>query len=210
MGEGLRDRKKRLTRQALADAALDLVAERGLDGITVEDIAAAAGVSARTFFNYFATKEEALLGPDPDAGPRLARRILGQPAELTPVAVLRAALLAELAEETAGRDEWLRRMRVIEQNPVLLPKVFAAGEQVERHMVRALAERTGHAETDAHPMLLAAAANTAFRVAAWRWASWPAARDAPPLTDLIAEAFDLLASGFALPKTPHHRSDEER
>ncbi|GAA2677561.1 TetR/AcrR family transcriptional regulator [Actinosynnema pretiosum subsp. pretiosum] len=206
----MRDRKKRLTRQALADAALDLVAERGLDGITVEDIAAAAGVSARTFFNYFATKEEALLGPDPDAGPRLARRILGQPAELTPVAVLRAALLAELAEETAGRDEWLRRMRVIEQNPVLLPKVFAAGEQVERHMVRALAERTGHAETDAHPMLLAAAANTAFRVAAWRWASWPAARDAPPLTDLIAEAFDLLASGFALPKTPHHRSDEER
>lgn len=85
MGEGLRDRKKRLTRQALADAALDLVAERGLDGITVEDIAAAAGVSARTFFNYFATKEEALLGPDPDAGPRLARRILDQPADLAPL-----------------------------------------------------------------------------------------------------------------------------
>ncbi|ATE55242.1 MULTISPECIES: TetR/AcrR family transcriptional regulator [Actinosynnema] len=210
MGEGLRDRKKRLTRQALADAALDLVTERGLDGITVEDIAAAAGVSARTFFNYFTTKEEALLGPDPDAGPRLARRILDQPADLAPLAVLRAALLAELAEETAGRDEWLRRMRVIEQNPVLLPKVLAAGEQVERHMVRALAERTGHAETDAHPMLLAASANTAFRVAAWRWASWPGAGDAPQLTDLIAEAFDLLACGFALPSPPHHRSDEER
>ena len=59
---GLRERKKALRRDALIATTRDFVGERGLDGVTVEDICAAVGVSPRTFFNYFATKEDAVLG----------------------------------------------------------------------------------------------------------------------------------------------------
>lgn len=59
---GLRERKKRERRDALVDAAQRLVRERGLDAVTVEDVCTEVGVSTRTFFNYFATKDDAVLG----------------------------------------------------------------------------------------------------------------------------------------------------
>ncbi|MFD1147267.1 TetR/AcrR family transcriptional regulator [Saccharothrix hoggarensis] len=194
--EGLRDRKKRRTRAALSRAAVRLVAERGLDQVTVEDISAAADVSPRTFFNYFAGKEDSVLCPDPDAGPRIRARVLAQPADLLAAAAVREALVAEVAAELADdRELWVQRMRVVQQHPVLLAKVFSGGEAVERDLVAGIAERVGLPADHLYPLLLGAAAGAAFRVAVVRWAGTEA-----PLPELLIEALDLIAQGLAQPQ----------
>src|SRR5258707_2001889 len=79
----LRERKKLATRRLLRRTALDLVAERGFAHVTVDDIAEAADVSPRTFFNYFPSKEAAIYGTDPDRAAalrdRVARQAPGEP-----------------------------------------------------------------------------------------------------------------------------------
>src|ERR1700710_2851370 len=77
---GLRERKKRATRQSLHSEALRLVAQRGFDEVTIEDIAAAADVSPRTFFNYFGSKEDVIVNPDPDRVERLRTLLAGHTA----------------------------------------------------------------------------------------------------------------------------------
>ncbi|GAA4419298.1 TetR/AcrR family transcriptional regulator [Actinokineospora soli] len=193
----LRDRKKRQTRTNLVRAALELVHERGLDQVTVEDIARAADVAPRTFFNYFPTKEDALVGPDPESGPRIRAGIVEAPAEHSPVEALRTALQSEIAELASDHKLWTLHIAVLERHPELLAKAFAGGGAAERHIVAGIAERTVAAETDTYPLLLAAAAGAAFRVALTRWSTLPAP---PAPADLLDEAFHLLAAGLPAPR----------
>src|SRR5580693_2832809 len=87
---GRRDRKKHATRQALRKAALELVAERGFAHVTVEDIAQAADVATRTFFNYFPSKESAVIGADPDRAAQMRVNLIARPSDESPIAALRA------------------------------------------------------------------------------------------------------------------------
>src|SRR5688572_19862544 len=89
MTTGLRERKKLATRLALHEAALRLVAERGLDAVSVDEIADRADVSPRTFFNYFSSKDDAVLGLDPEAPRRQADAFLARPADEPPAQALR-------------------------------------------------------------------------------------------------------------------------
>jgi len=197
----LRERKKLATRRALRRAAFELVTEHGFARVTVEDIAAAADVSPRTFFNYFPTKEAALFGADPDRitalRERVARLAPGQPAlaalRLVMVDDARAAAdeLTELGGDPVG---WLRRMKSAHTDPQLRAARAAQMAMTERAIAEGIAERLGtDPERDPYPGLLAATAAGVFRASISFWAG---TGGTVPLEHLIDQAFAALADGL--------------
>ena len=207
---GRRERKKLETRRALQDAALRLTLDHGLSKVTVEEIAEAADVSVRTFFNYFATKEDAIVGDDPDRPEQLRAAVLARPHGEQPLMSLRAVLV-EMAEQMMSDDDpWERRLRVIKTHPELLTAHLAAWSRLERVLVEAIAARTGtDPDEDLYPGVVVAAAVGANRVAALRWRgtrtrSGPSDVPARSLSALVGEAIDALATGLRAP-TPRTR-----
>ena len=95
---GLREQKKRQTRLAMHRAALELVAEHGLSAVTAQMIAQRAGVSTRTFFNHWPTKESAILGVIGDEGPRAVASLREKLAVMT----VRQALHSVMREGIAN------------------------------------------------------------------------------------------------------------
>ena len=194
---GLRDRKKLAARRALRAAAVRLVAERGLKNVTVEDIAQEADVSVRTFFNYYHSKEEAIVGPSPEVAAELRQALLARPADEPPLVALQSVLI-DLAVPYADRqDEWLLHMQVVRQEPSLLPSMLASFAAQERSLIEAVAERTGtHPDRDLYPALVAAAAIAAFRVAMTQWRSLEGERSLP---HLVEAAMAMVQAGMPPP-----------
>jgi AcrR family transcriptional regulator len=193
-GRGLRERKKADTRAALAAATVRLAVDRGWEHVTVEAVAAAADVSYRTFFNYFSSKEEALLQPGGPDQPRLSTRLRDVPADVAPLAAVRTAVRAELVELEADPIGLLERLTVLMSTPSLLPRLVEMSAADEREFALAVAERTGtDADADLLPVLLAAVVSAALRVSLLRW---QAQGGTTPLTELADEALDAVAAGL--------------
>ncbi len=193
---GLRERKKAATRLALHEAALRLVAERGLEAVSVDDIADRADVSPRTFFNYFSSKDEAVVGLDPSAAERQRADFLARPAGETPVQALRAVARRQAEEMAEEPQLWPLRLRVIETHPVLIGRLAATFGESERLLGAAVAERTGTTTDALYPTLLAAAGAAAMRAALHRWHVTGFTASLP---DLVDEAWELLAAGLPAP-----------
>jgi len=204
MGEArssLRERKKLATRRLLQKAALDLFAERGFSHVTVEDIAGAADVSPRTFFNYFPSKEAVLFGGDPDRAAELREGVAsGSPGKSALVALCAVltrdseAMADELRSLGGDPADWLRRMKVARVDPHVRAAHAAQMAMIERAIAEGLAARLGtDQETDPYPGVLAAAAVGVVRACLTFWAG---AGGATPLGQLIDEAFKALAAGF--------------
>ena len=197
----LRERKKLATRRSLRRVALDLVAERGFVHVTVEDIAEAADVSPRTFFNYFPSKEAALFGANPERVAALRERLVHEAPGQTALEALRVVLVGEaqaLAEELdeLGGDPafWLKRMKAAHVDPHLRAAQAAHLAMVERVVADALAERLGaDPEHDPYPVLLAGAAIGVMRATMTFWASSGGAMALAQLTDA---AYQALADGL--------------
>jgi AcrR family transcriptional regulator len=197
----LRERKKLATRRAIQRVALDLVAERGYSRVTVEDIAEAADVSPRTFFNYFPSKEAALIGADPERTERLRQRLVSEPANKSPLEALRSVMVEEirwLAEELAelGGEpaDWICRMKMAMVDPQLRAAQAAHMTQLEHAVVAGLAERLGtDPGRDPYPLLLASTAVGLMRAVISIWAHLGEAVALDSLTD---SAFQALADGL--------------
>jgi AcrR family transcriptional regulator len=188
---GLRERKKRATRRALQRAALRLVAERGLDEVTVEEIAAEADVSPRTFFNYFATKEDALSAVDPDAVAENCAALAERPAQEPPLQALRAVFLMRAEQTAADTEFWRYRAVVATAYPELFSRVLGASVASDHQIASVLAERMGvDARTDARPLVLAGATSVARRTAMQLWLAGGQRR---ALVDVLADCFDALS-----------------
>ncbi|MFB6550591.1 TetR family transcriptional regulator [Streptomyces sp. NPDC056405] len=211
---GLRERKKRATRAALTEAAVRLAAEHGAEKVTVEAISAAAGVSVRTFFNYFDTRDDAFVVIDVDAGVRLRRAVLDAPAGLSPLEALREAMAAELAEAEQHHELWRLHAEVLHASPHLLARGVGAHMAAEADLAEAIAERlhgagggegpgsgpgAGEGRRTApglYPRLLASVANAAVRTSMDHWS---AHQEDAAFLDVFHEVFALLAAGLPAP-----------
>ncbi|MGI9155383.1 MAG: TetR family transcriptional regulator [Marmoricola sp.] len=192
-----RERKKNQTRRRLQLTTLQMATEHGLAGVTTEQIADAADVSPRTFFNYFPSKEAALMSADPGRDERLRALLVARPADESPVASLRAIMVDLAGELVQRREEWQMRAALVREHPELLAASFASWGRLERALALGVADRAGlDVVRDVYPALLVGVMVSAMRTVTLRWGAGDG--DAA-LPDMVAEAIDVIGAGLPIP-----------
>jgi len=194
--EGLRERKKAATRRSLGIAAMRLAIQRGLDNVLVEEIAAEAGVSARTFNNYFASKHEAICALAMERSQRIGAELRNRPAGEPLMEAITNAVIEPYAAGTQVPDkEWIDGVRLVIKSPALQGEYLKTHYAAQRMLAAAIADRTGSdLEADMFPAVLAGAVTAAIQVAHERWlhADPPVA-----VVPLIKQALGALSVPFA-------------
>ncbi|MET8824916.1 TetR family transcriptional regulator [Streptomyces sp. NPDC004610] len=175
-GPGLRERKKQRTRDALLHAAVELFTTRGYDRTTVDAITEAVDVSQRTFFRYFAGKEETALAVQAMTVEHFYEAVRARPAHEPPLEALRLAVLDgwdtihERIESVVTVDQYLRMYRVIESTPVLLAAHLRRSAETEERFARLIAEREGlDVDEDPRPRVAVALFGGVMRVTERLW-----------------------------------------
>lgn len=198
---GLRERKREATRRAIQRAVLDLATERGFDHVTIEEITAAVNVSPRTFFNYFASKEEAVVGDFPRVSELDAAGVFlaeGKDANIfSGLGRLFEAAADSLSNGLAASQQ--RRM-LLRKHPALFAKRMAYLHQFEDELAELVRNRltndgpalaSNSEELLRHAQLLSQIGFATMRVAYRRWIEMPTPQ---PLEGHIREAFQSLDS----------------
>jgi AcrR family transcriptional regulator len=194
---GLRERKKLATRQALSWAALNLAVEHGLENVRVEDIAAAAGVSPRTFNNYFSGKEEAIVAIGMDRAASEATALRARPADEP----FWDALIHSVVEQFSGTEDpdpaLLARVRLVTSSPALMSEYRRSSLAMARTLAEAVAERTGtDPDRDLYPRLVADLVVTAEQTAIDHWIN--SGHDTL-LARVVGQALRQVAAGLPVP-----------
>lgn len=165
--EGLRERKKRATRQLISDLATKLFFERGFDNVTIDEVAEAANVSRVTVFNYFTRKED-LLFDRTDYAQQLVAAALAERGRRSPVATLRDlahALVAAGDPVASITPPVVGFWKIVADSPALRAHARAFSETLERDLARMLADSVDAPPNDPGARLIAALLVGAWRVA---------------------------------------------
>ncbi|MBX7469765.1 TetR/AcrR family transcriptional regulator [Streptomyces sp. NPDC001251] len=162
MAEGLRERKKRETRQRISDLATGLFLERGFDAVTIAEIAEVADVSVNTVYNYFPAKEDLFLDRSRGIVDRLSRWVRGRDdGESAAEAVLRElrAEVESVSPRVGLMEGYSRFMAVIDGSPALKARLWAVGQDVLANLEATLREEVGAGPGEPLPALIAGQIN---------------------------------------------------
>lgn len=204
---GLRERKRLATRRSIQLAVLDLVAERGLERVTIDEVSRVADISPRTFFNYFASKEEGLLGKPPElpAGAQVEQFVTGS----SPGSLLDdiAVLLISAGEASSNDVEiFHRRHALLKQYPHLFAMRMVTMRRFEEEVATVIARRLAvdNPILADDPGRLAERARliTLVSFAAMRhaWTRWAQGESPSKLTERLTESFGELKTLFSSPE----------
>ena len=165
----LAERKRQLVRDELAEAALQLLAKQGYEETTVDHIVAAAGVSRRTFFRHFQSKEDVLVQFLSDLGTAMCAEIASRPRTEPPPVALRETLMNFTAEIEEFPEKSRALIGIIYGTPALRARLLERQDEWRAGLAGELAERTGAGPDDLRPAITAAAALSALDIALGRW-----------------------------------------
>ncbi len=190
--ESLRERKKARTREAIMDAALDLFEVKGYDATTVEDIAAAAEVSPRTFFRYFESKLDLIMARSDTKHTLLGPLLLARPSDESLMQAMREVLRCELDAQL--QDPRVKReFQVMLTTPSLRHLAREHFYEEEAEMVGAIAARLGVAPDTLVAHVVTGMVTSALWATINRWLAEGA--DLDRLDPMMDETFALLANG---------------
>jgi AcrR family transcriptional regulator len=181
---GISQRKREAVRAHLTEVALRLLTDRDFDSVTVGEIASAAGVSRRTFFRYFPSKEEVVLGFLDRMGERLREQVVARPPEEGPLAAVHAALRPQVDAYALHADRTLALVRLLQESPSLRARELESRQRLREKVAEAIGRRLGlDHHVDLRPRLLAGIALVPFDVAITTWLDGRSGEDIHSILD---------------------------
>jgi len=169
--EGRRERKRRQTRERIEQAAMNLFLERGFDATTIEDVAEHAGVSKRSFFDYFPSKEDVVFAWQDSFAEHLMAAIASRPADEPVVRAVQYGLVSAIT--SAADERALRLGELIRRTPVLQARDQLKYAKLEAKLTEALGARSRSEEERGRMRLLSAVVMGGLRVGGELWAVQP-------------------------------------
>lgn len=176
---GLRERKKMLAREAIEEAALRLFHERGYENTSIEDIAEAVVMSPRTFFRYFASKEDVVFASWQEIVDTVVVFLSQLPQDASLYAILSAVLDHISTIFQARQERSLIMYQVVMTTPVLIPPYLYLLTSLEQIIHPIIIQRWNMQQDDQHMMLVIATTITSFRVTLQSWLQDGAEEDLP-------------------------------
>lgn len=193
---GRRDKNRLRTRGQLNAAAIYLFAERGYDNTSVEEVAEAAGISVRTLFRYFTSKEDIVFARTFDLSGFLSG-LLGEPADLPPMTAIRNAYLGQLPFNDAERELILKFFKAMSTTAALQGRYLGFQNEFRQELANTLAKRGHRRKATEVDILTANVAETVLHRANDRWLASQGRANVRTLVESAFQVFDEVVGQVA-------------